>query len=90
MAKVIIQIEDVGDELVFQAAIDPPLTEDKAIFSTAELVGLYLREHMSAVLEAAVVWAKTPDTVQEAQIKAPDVIKSRGLILPPDMLGGPL
>lgn len=82
MAKVIIQIEDTdGDELTFQAAIHPPLTEDKVVFTTAELVGLYLREHASDILAAAVAWARTPDTVEEAQIKAPS------LILPPDMLG---
>ena len=82
MARFIIQIEDTAnDELTFQAAIDPPLTEDKVIFTTAELVGLYLREHASDILSAAVAWAKTPDTVEEAQIKAPS------LILPPDMLG---
>lgn len=81
MAKVSIQIEDVGDELTFQAAIHPALTEDKVVFTTAELVGLYLREHASDILAAAVAWARTPDTVEEAQIKAP------GLILPPDMLG---
>lgn len=58
MAKVLIQIEDVGDEVVFQAAIDPPLTEDKTVFSTAEVVGLYLREHAADTLAAAMAWAK--------------------------------
>jgi len=75
MAKVIIQIEDVGDELVFQAAIDPPLTEDKVLFSTAELVGLYLREHASDLLAAAVAWSKEPTPVPEAPaIQAPRLI----------------
>lgn len=77
MAKVIIQIEDVGDELVFQAAIDPPLTEDKVLFSTAELVGLYLREHASDLLAAAVAWSKEP--APEAEVPA---IQAPKLILP--------
>ncbi len=61
MARVLIQIEDRGDEVVFQAAIDPPLTEDKTLFSTAELVGLYMREHAGDLLKAAVAWSKLPD-----------------------------
>jgi hypothetical protein len=86
MSKVLIQIEDVGDEIVFQAAIDPPLTEDKTIFSTAELVGLYLREHASDILAAAVAWAKAPDSAEEAKVQAPK------LILPNDdgIVGAPV
>lgn len=84
MAKVLIQIEDVGDEIVFQAAIDPPLTADKTIFSTAELVGLYLREHASDILAAAVAWAKEPEPEAPA-LAAPK------LILPDDgIVGAPV
>jgi len=86
MAKVLIQIEDVGDEIVFQAAIDPPLTEDKTIFSTAEVVGLYLREHASDILAAAVAWTKEPEQVEEAKVQA-----RTNLILPDDgIVGAPV
>lgn len=61
MARVLIQIEDRDDEIVFQAAIDPPLTEDKTVFSTAEIVGLYLREHAAVLMAAAVAWSKEPE-----------------------------
>lgn len=86
MAKVIIQIEDVADEIVFQAAIDPPLTEDKTVFSTAEIVGLYLREHMSQILAAAVTWTKEPEPVEETKVQA-----RTSLILPDDgIVGAPV
>lgn len=85
MAKVLIQIEDVGDEIVFQAAIDPPLTADKTIFSTAEIVGLYLREHASDILAAAVAWTKEPEQVEEPKVQA-----RPNLILPDDITGAPV
>lgn len=81
MSRVLIQIEDKDDEIVFQAAIDPPLTEDKIEFTTAELVGLYLREHASDILAAAVAWAKEPDAPAEPVVQAPR------LVLPEDMKG---
>lgn len=58
MAKVIIQIEDNGDEIELQMAIDPPLSEDKTIFSTAEIFGLFFREHAGDLLTQAVKWSK--------------------------------
>ena len=61
MSRVLIQIEDRDDEIVFQAAIDPPLTEGKDLFTTAEIVGLYLREHAADILAAAVAWSKEPE-----------------------------
>lgn len=86
MAKFILQIEDAGEEVHVNAAVEPPLTDDKTVFTTAELVGLYLREHMPAVLEAAVAWAKEPEPppVEEPVIKAPK------LILPDDITGAPV
>lgn len=74
MAKVLIQIEDRDDEIVFQAAIDPPLTEDKTVFSTAEIVGLYLREHAADLLSAAVAWSKAPEPAAEPAVQAPQLI----------------
>lgn len=84
MAKVLIQIEDRDDEVIFQAAIDPPLTEDKVMFTTAEIVGLYLREHAADLLAAAVAWTKQPEPVEEPKVQAPK------LILPPDVEGVPV
>lgn len=74
MARVLIQIEDRGEEIVFQAAIDPPLTEDKTVFSTAEVVGLYLREHAADLLAAAVAWSKAPEPAAEPVVEAPKLI----------------
>ena len=59
------------------------LTEDKVLFSTAELVGLYLREHASDLLAAAVAWSKEP--APEAQAPA---IQAPKLILPDDGVVG--
>lgn len=74
MSKVLIQIEDQGDEIIFQAAIDPPLQEGKAFFTTAELVGLYLREHAADILAAAVAWSREPEPVEEPVVQAPKLI----------------
>ena len=84
MAKFIIQIEDQGDETTVQCAIDPPLTEDKTVFSTAELVGLYLRENMADLLKAAVAWSKEPEPAEQPALQAPK------LILPDDISGAPV
>jgi hypothetical protein len=74
MARVLISIEDKDDEIVFQAAIDPPLTEGKDLFTTAELVGLYLREHAADLLAAAVAWSKEPEKAEAPAIEAPKLI----------------
>jgi hypothetical protein len=86
MAKFLIQIEDQGDEVTVQCAIDPPLTEDKAVFSTAELVGLYLREHMADLLKAAVAWSKEPEPAPAEQ----PALQAPKLILPDDINGVPV
>jgi len=75
MARVLIQIEDRDDEIVFQAAIDPPLTEGKDLFTTAEIVGLYLHEHAADILAAAVAWSKEPEA---PAIQAPKLILPEG------------
>jgi hypothetical protein len=77
MAKVTIIIEDHGDEVKLQGTVEPEITADKAIFSTAEIIGLYLQQNMSKIMGDAVKWAQTPDTVEEAQIK-----ESSKIILP--------
>jgi hypothetical protein len=86
MAKFILQLEDAGDEIQVNAAIEPPLTEDRTTFTTAELVGLYLRDHMSSILKDAVLWAMEPEPapIDEPAIKAPK------LIPPDDITGAPV
>ena len=78
MARVLIQIEDQEGNIVFQAAIDPPLTEGKDTFTTAELVGLYLREHAADILAAAVAWSKEPEPQEAPAIQAPKLILPEG------------
>lgn len=82
MAKVLIQIEDRDDEVVVQTAIDPPLTQDRELFTTAEIIGLYMREHMADLLKAAVTWSKQAEPAEPPAIAAPK------LILPDDGIEG--
>ncbi len=77
MSKVTITIEDDGDEVKLQGTVEPFITEDKTVFSTAEIIGMYLQQHMSKIMGDAIKWAQTPDTVEEAQIK-----ESSRIILP--------
>ena len=65
MAKVTIIIEDDGDEVKLHGTVEPEITADKAIFSTAEIIGLYLQQNMANVMATAVKWAQTPDPVEE-------------------------
>jgi hypothetical protein len=74
MAKVTLIIEDQGDEVTLMGTVDPAITPDKAIFSTAEIIGMYLQQNMSQIMGQAVRWAQTPDTVEEAQVKEPSLI----------------
>lgn len=71
MAKITLIIEDQGDEITLQGTVEPEITADKAVFTTAEVIGLYLQQHMSQIMAEAVRWAQTPDTVEDAQVKAP-------------------
>lgn len=71
MAKVTLIIEDDGDEVKLQGTVEPEITADKAIFSTAEIIGLYLQQNMAKVMEASVKWAQTPD---EEPVKEPSLI----------------
>lgn len=82
MAKFLMQIEDQGDEVTVQCAIEPPLEENKELFTTAELLGLYMREHMADLLKAAVAWSKEPEPQsQQGQLK---------LVMPDDITGAPV
>ena len=74
MAKVTLIIEDHGDEVKLQGTVEPEITADKAIFSTAEIIGLYLQQNMANVMAASVKWAQTPDPVEEVPVKEPSRI----------------
>ena len=78
MAKVTIIIEDHGDEVKLQGTVEPEITADKAIFSTAEIIGLYLQQNMANVMAASVKWAQTPDPVEEVPVKEPSRILLSG------------
>ena len=74
MAKVTIIIEDHGDEVKLQGTVEPEITADKAVFSTAEIIGLYLQQSMAKIMADAVKWAQTPDPVDEVPVKEPSRI----------------
>ena len=74
MAKVTLIIEDDGDEVKLQGTVEPEITADKAVFSTAEIIGLYMQQNMSSIMAAAVKWAQTPDPVDEVPVKEPSRI----------------
>jgi hypothetical protein len=61
MAKVTLIIEDQGDEVTMQGTVEPEITADKAVFSTAEIIGLYLQQHAGHIMSSAIKWAQTPD-----------------------------
>ena len=71
MAKVTLIIEDHGDEVKLQGTVEPEITADKAVFSTAEIIGLYLQQNMAKIMADAVKWAQTPD---EEPVKEPSRI----------------
>jgi hypothetical protein len=74
MSKVTLIIEDKDDEVTLQGTVEPAITPDKAVFTTAEVIGLYLQQNMSQIMAQAVRWAQTPDTVEDAQVKEPSRI----------------
>ena len=68
MAKVTLIIEDNNDEVTLQGTVEPAITPDKTVFSTAEIIGLYLQQNMSQNMAQSVRWAQTPDTVEEPSL----------------------
>ena len=74
MAKVTLIIEDDGDEVKLHGTVEPEITADKAVFSTAEIIGLYLQQNMGKIMADAVKWAQTPDPVDEVPVKEPSLI----------------
>ena len=74
MPKVTLIIEDDGDEVKLQGTVEPEITADKTVFSTAEIIGLYMQQNMSSIMAAAIKWAQTPDPVDEVPVKEPSRI----------------
>ena len=81
MPKVTIIIEDKDDEVMVHGSVEPFMTEDKTVFSTAEIIGMYLQQHMSKIMGDAVKCAQTPDPVEEVPVKEPSRILLPGASL---------
>ena len=77
MAKITLIIEDDGDEVKLQGTVESEITADKTVFSTAEIIGLYMQQNMAKIMQDSVKWAQTPDTVDDAQVK-----QTSNIILP--------
>jgi hypothetical protein len=41
------------------------MTEDKLVFTTAEIIGLYMQDNIAKIMADAVKWSQTPDPVEE-------------------------
>ena len=65
MSKVTIIIEDKEDEVMVHGSVEPFMTEDKLVFTTAEIIGLYMQDNIAKIMADAVKWSQTPDPVEE-------------------------
>ena len=63
MSKFTITLEDDADEIKLYGQVEPEITPDKTVFSTAEIIGLYMQSNMNTVMRDAISWAKTPDEI---------------------------
>lgn len=61
MSKLTFIIEDDGDEITVQGTVEPSLTADKTVYTTAEVIGLYMQQNMATIIADAVKWAQEPD-----------------------------
>ena len=61
MAKVTITIEDKDDEVKMLGTVEPQLTPDKEMYTTAEVIGLYMQQNMAKIMSDSVKWAREPD-----------------------------
>ena len=61
MAKLTIIIEDDGDEVKMVGIVDPQLTPDKEMYTTAEVIGLYMQQNRRKIVSDSVKWAREPD-----------------------------
>ena len=62
MAKLTIIIQDDDDGEVKMVGIaEPQFTPDKEVYTTAEVIGLYMQQNMSKIMSDSVKWAREPD-----------------------------
>ena len=61
MAKLTLIIEDDGDEVKMVGVAEPQLTPDKEMYTTAEVIGLYMQQNMRKIVSDSVKWAREPD-----------------------------
>ena len=61
MAKLTIIIEDDGDEVKMLGTVEPQLPPDTEVYTTAEVIGLYMQQNMSKIMSDSVKWAREPD-----------------------------
>ena len=74
MSKVTIIIEDKEDEVMVHGSVEPFMTEDKLVFTTAEIIGLYMQDNIAKIMADAVKWSQTPDPVEDVDVKEPSLI----------------
>ena len=74
MSKVTIIIEDKEDEVMVHGSVEPFMTEDKLVFTTAEIIGLYMQDNIAKIMADAVKWSQTPDPVEDVSVKEPSLI----------------
>tara|TARA_R110000796_G_scaffold5791_1_gene21221 strand:+ start:1956 stop:2183 length:228 start_codon:yes stop_codon:yes gene_type:complete len=71
MSKFTITLEDDADEVKLYGQVEPEITPDKIVFSTAEIIGLYMQSNMNTIMRDAISWAKTPDEKSPSKIILP-------------------
>lgn len=74
MSKITITIEDDGEEIKLAGLVEPEITADKTVFSTAEIIGLYMQSNMRTIMRDAITWSRTPDEVTYAPVKTSSII----------------
>tara|TARA_R110002126_G_scaffold50481_4_gene138969 strand:- start:278 stop:508 length:231 start_codon:yes stop_codon:yes gene_type:complete len=63
MSKFTITLEDDADEIKLYGQVEPEITPDKTVFSTAEIIGLYMQSNMNTIMRDAISWAQKPDEI---------------------------
>jgi hypothetical protein len=44
------------------------------VFSTAEVIGMYMQDNIAKIMADSVKWAQTPDPVEDVSVKEPSLI----------------
>jgi hypothetical protein len=76
MSTFTIVLTEENGEINVTGGVEPALQPGQEVFSTIEIVGLFMRENMGEIVKAAIEWAKTPydEPPEEPAIKAPRLI----------------